>query len=301
MKNVLGLAALIILSGCFGCASIVSKSNYPVSVQSSPVGAVVTVKNKQGIEVHKAITPATIYLSASAGFFSPARYSFVFEKEGCFPGTASLSAGLDGWYFGNILFGGLIGLLIVDPATGAMWKLDEYVSVSLSKDDTAKKVASPVVPVVDIGPLMPEIELPPRTWSPESIAVTDLIALALSEREVLTLTDTLRDALVVTDYFNVLSRDKMDEILKEQKFSREFASDDERLSELGKSLAVEKIVAGSVGRVGETFSLSVRIITVETGRTEVTVNRQMRGRADDLLPLIQHAARELALEYSKSR
>jgi hypothetical protein len=31
---------------------------------------------------------------------------------------------VDGWYFGNLLFGGLIGLLIVDPATGAMYKLE---------------------------------------------------------------------------------------------------------------------------------------------------------------------------------
>lgn len=30
---------------------------------------------------------------------------------------------MDGWYFGNILFGGLIGFLIVDPATGAMYTL----------------------------------------------------------------------------------------------------------------------------------------------------------------------------------
>lgn len=31
---------------------------------------------------------------------------------------------LDGWYFGNILLGGVIGMLIVEPATGAMWKID---------------------------------------------------------------------------------------------------------------------------------------------------------------------------------
>jgi hypothetical protein len=39
-----------------------------------------------------------------------------------------LTADIDGWYFGNLLFGGLIGILIVDPATGAMWKLPENVN-----------------------------------------------------------------------------------------------------------------------------------------------------------------------------
>ena len=33
--------------------------------------------------------------------------------------------------FGNLLFGGVIGMLIVDPATGAMWKLEDVYSVNL--------------------------------------------------------------------------------------------------------------------------------------------------------------------------
>ncbi|MFH6792762.1 hypothetical protein ACHRCF_16520, partial [Acinetobacter baumannii] len=37
--------------------------------------------------------------------------------------TVEVTGTLSGWYLGNIIFGGLIGLLIVDPATGAMYKL----------------------------------------------------------------------------------------------------------------------------------------------------------------------------------
>ena len=42
------------------------------------------------------------------------------------------------WYIGgNILFGGILGWLIIDPATGAMWKLDtNEINVTL---DTPKK------------------------------------------------------------------------------------------------------------------------------------------------------------------
>jgi len=40
---------------------------------------------------------------------------------------------VNGWYFGNILLGGLIGMLIVDPATGAMYRLDsDYINETLS-------------------------------------------------------------------------------------------------------------------------------------------------------------------------
>ena len=42
-----------------------------------------------------------------------------------------MDSSLSGWYWGNIVFGGLIGMLIVDPATGAMYKLPEGVSADM--------------------------------------------------------------------------------------------------------------------------------------------------------------------------
>ena len=131
-----------------GCASIVSKSQWPVTINSNPSGANVAIKNKRAVEVQKGTTPMTVTLSSSAGFFNPAAYQFAFEKEGYYPASASLSASMNGWYIGNILFGGLIGILIVDPATGAMWKLDDTVYGNLSPDPNApaKSVKLETVP-----------------------------------------------------------------------------------------------------------------------------------------------------------
>ena len=111
-----------------GCASIVSKSRYPVNINSNPTGASVTIKNKWGHDLQRVTTPSVVMLDAGDGFFSRARYQIQFEKEGYQPMTAFLSADLSGWYWGNLIFGGLLGMLIVDPATGAMWKLDPYVN-----------------------------------------------------------------------------------------------------------------------------------------------------------------------------
>jgi len=130
-KKKLGL--LVAMVFCFGCASIVSKSNYPVSINSSPSKAKVTVTNESGKEIHNAVTPTTITLEANEGFFQTANYNFTYKKEGYHPAHANLSASLDPWYIGNIVFGGLIGWLLVDPATGAMWKLDEEVYANLGK------------------------------------------------------------------------------------------------------------------------------------------------------------------------
>jgi len=118
----------------FGCASIVSKSQYPVTISSVPDAATVTIENKAGEQVFRGETPTTVTLNASAGFFSGENYTIHFEKAGYSTATRMLNSEMDGWYIGNILLGGVIGMLIVDPATGAMWKLPENISANL--DDT---------------------------------------------------------------------------------------------------------------------------------------------------------------------
>ena len=115
--------ALVVTAGAVvlaGCASIVSKSEYPVAITSNPIGADFVVKRKNGVPVASGVTPATIVLPASEGYFQPAKYTIEYKRKGVMQ-SVPLTAKIDGWYFGNLLFGGvIIGMLIVDPATGAM-------------------------------------------------------------------------------------------------------------------------------------------------------------------------------------
>ena len=65
----------------------------------------------------------TVSLEPKRGFFSGQTYKVRLELQGYRTDEIVLRPQLSGWYLGNILFGGLIGLLIVDPATGAMWNI----------------------------------------------------------------------------------------------------------------------------------------------------------------------------------
>ena len=130
-KRIISLLLTIVILVSFGCASIVSKSNYPVTISSFPEGASITIKDKYGQQIYKGKTPTTVTLKSGAGFFSGASYVVTFEKPGFESQTVYIEKQMDGWYIGNILFGGLIGLLIVDPATGAMWKLPDSISATL--------------------------------------------------------------------------------------------------------------------------------------------------------------------------
>ncbi len=125
---------LVALSLAFliGCATIVSKSDYPVSISSQPQGSDITIVNRSGETVFSGKTPTTITLKAGAGFWKGENYTVSFKKEGYASHTAQIERGVDGWYIaGNLVFGGLIGWLIVDPATGAMWTL-KNLNVSLN-------------------------------------------------------------------------------------------------------------------------------------------------------------------------
>ncbi len=136
-NSIISIVALTFLLFISGCASIVSKSNYPVAINSMPEGATITITAKNGQQIYKGKTPTTVTLKSGAGFFTGASYSVAFEKPGYEPQTAVIEKQLDGWYIGNILFGGVIGFLIVDPATGAMWKLPDSISVILAEKTSA--------------------------------------------------------------------------------------------------------------------------------------------------------------------
>ncbi len=130
MNKMISILSII----CFllsGCASIVSKSSYPVTITSNPDQARITITDEKGMAIYKGRTPSTLTLKAGEAYFHGKDYIVTFEKEGYEKQTAFIQRNLDGWYIGNILFGGLIGMLIVDPLTGAMWKLDSPLTVNL--------------------------------------------------------------------------------------------------------------------------------------------------------------------------
>lgn len=124
------LVSAIILTGC---ASIVSKSRWPVTFKSDPTGAEVTISDENGKEIHRGTTPATIVLPSGAGYFASANYLVNIKLNGYQEERGVIKSSMNGWYFGNIFFGGLIGVFIVDPVTGAMWRLPADYSVNLLK------------------------------------------------------------------------------------------------------------------------------------------------------------------------
>jgi len=126
------------------------------------------------------------------------------------------------------------------------------------------------------------------------IAVLELEGRGISATEVATLTDRLRGHLVNTSAFVVLDRGNMEEILKEFGFQQSGCTSTECAVEVGKMLNVQKMVTGSIGHLGKTFTLDISITDVETSRIERSLSKDYRGEIDGLLEVLKVIAYELA-------
>ena len=123
-----------------GCASIISGPTQNVTITSDPVEAEVTITNKAGVVIHKGMTPQVIELKKSRGYFKGETYKLQVSKEGYVPQETTIDSYPNGWYIGgNLIFGGLIGYIIVDPLTGSMFTLTpDQVNAKLAKEEKSK-------------------------------------------------------------------------------------------------------------------------------------------------------------------
>jgi len=139
-----------------------------------------------------------------------------------------------------------------------------------------------------------------------NIAVNDLVGKGIEKSTAGIISDRLRSELINTGVFRVMERNEMENVLKEQGFQKTGACDDAScLVEVGQLLGVDRMVAGSVGRVGDFFTISLRIINVATGEILFTVNVDFEGTVKDVISTaIGDAANKLAagagVEISKA-
>ena len=127
----------------------------------------------------------------------------------------------------------------------------------------------------------------------ESIAVLDLEGRGISAMEAASLTDRLRSELVKTGAVTVVERGQMQTILAEQDFQMAGCTSDECAVEIGQMLGVTMMYSGSIGKIGSTYTVDVRGVSVETGQIINTMSRDYRGEIDGLISEIEHLAWEL--------
>ena len=108
------------------------------------------------------------------------------------------------------------------------------------------------------------------------------------------ITDRLRSELFNTGIVNVMERNQMQEILKEQGFQQSGACTDEAcLVEMGQMLGVKILVVGSLGKLGSMFMVNIRAIDVQTAQIVKVVSVDIKGDIEEVVEHLREIARKL--------
>jgi predicted small secreted protein len=122
MNRSIMLALVASAMSLSACASIMHGTSQDVGISSSPTGASVTVDNSM-----KAQTPFVAKLSRKDN------HIIRVAADGYAPADLTLTRSTSGWVWGNVVFGGIIGLA-VDAMTGGLYNLSpEQLTTTLAK------------------------------------------------------------------------------------------------------------------------------------------------------------------------
>lgn len=126
--RMIALFGLLPLAG--GCATLVGGgAHQAVSVESTPAAADFTIHSSSGLQMAEGRTPTTVRLPRKN------EYQLRIAIDGYEPQTLALTRGTNGWIWGNLLFGWIVGFA-VDFLTGSAYELEPaLVQVALHRAD----------------------------------------------------------------------------------------------------------------------------------------------------------------------
>ena len=108
-----------------GCATIVTGRSQGLTVKTDPPGANCDLTRKGKSVGVVSPTPGTAQLGNSASTLD-----VNCKKPGFLDASAKLSSSLQGWTLGNVIFGGIVGI-VVDAGSGAMHQYQSEISMKL--------------------------------------------------------------------------------------------------------------------------------------------------------------------------
>jgi hypothetical protein len=126
--NGLLLSAVVLTSGC---ATLTKGTSQTVTVDTDPSGATCTLTRDAKPVAIVNPTPGSVPVEKAHGTIAIAC-----KKQGYLEAAGNLASEFQAMTFGNILFGGLVGV-VVDAASGAMHQYPDMVTITLIPDEFA--------------------------------------------------------------------------------------------------------------------------------------------------------------------
>lgn len=139
------------------------------------------------------------------------------------------------------------------------------------------------------------LSLYPALYGQTPTAVIPFAARGIAEKEAAILSDRFSAELAQTNRFRLIERELTDRILAEQGLQQTGTISDSSAVQVGKLLGAEQIIGGSISKLGSAYSLSARLINVETGVVLRAATYDHAGRKEELLSFgMKYLAQKLA-------
>ena len=123
--------------------------------------------------------------------------------------------------------------------------------------------------------------------SQKTLAVLDFEGRGINALEAATLTDRFTSEIGKTERMILVDRSMVEEILNEQGFQQSGCTTDECAVEVGALLGVQFMISGSIGKLGETFTIDAKMTSVETGASVENRNVTYIGKVDGLVTEVE--------------
>ena len=126
-----------------------------------------------------------------------------------------------------------------------------------------------------------------------TVAILDFEGQDISVQEVQTLTERMRTEIGNTNAVRLIERKAIESIMAEQGLAQSGCVTDECAAEDGQLLGVQFMINGSIGKIGDSFTIDVKMFSVETGATERSSNVTHEGDIEGLLVEMEILAWEI--------
>jgi TolB-like protein/TM2 domain-containing membrane protein YozV len=120
-----------------------------------------------------------------------------------------------------------------------------------------------------------------------TVAVMDFEGRGISILEAQTLTDRFNTSMQKTQKVLMVERGTMTDVLVEQGFDTGACTSDECAAEVGAMLGVQFMVSGAIGKLGDTYTIDIKMFSVATGAAENMQSVTYQGKVDGLITEIE--------------
>ena len=121
------------------------------------------------------------------------------------------------------------------------------------------------------------------TEAQRTVAVLDFEGRGITMQEAQTLTDRFTTSLASTEKVVMVERGTMNDVLQEQGFDAGECTSDECAAEVGAMLGVEYMISGSIGKIGNAYTIDAKMFAVATGAAENMKNITYAGAVEGLI------------------